>query len=110
MPRTAKKVTVSKSRGTRKTKTTRTRKSPIDKINTIVSKWDTEMGECPDHVKLGTVDYLSLLASTLEREEGLYLNYVASCGNLAVLPKKPKELLNAVKYLKKQATLSSSKD
>jgi len=79
------------------------KKTAIDKINATVAKWDS--GACPDYIKLGTADYLSLLATTLEKGEAVHLSYNSPCGKLAVLPRKPKELLNAARYLQRQATL-----
>lgn len=112
MPRPAKKTTVTTKKITKKAvKKTRTvkakvKKSAIDKINATVSKWDIEVG-CPDHIKLGTSDFLDLLASKLEKGE--CVNHSSAVGTLSVFPKKPKELLNTVKYLRKQSTLGTKK-
>ena len=82
------------------------RKSAIDKINATVAKWDLDVG-CPDHIKLGTSDFLDLLASKLEKGE--CVNHSSAVGTLSVFPKKPKELLNTVKYLRKQSTIGTKK-
>jgi hypothetical protein len=108
MPRTKKVTVTPKSVTTKKTKTTKVKKTAIDKINATVAKWDA--GGCPDHVKLATPDYLSLLATTLERGEGTHLSYRSPNGTVAVLPRKPKELLAAVKYLRRQSVLGLKKE
>ena len=103
-PRTVKTKTATRTAKTRTTKATR--KSAIDKIDATVAKWDIEVG-CPDHIKLGTSDFLDLLASKLEKGE--CVNHSSAVGTLSVFPKKPKELLNTVKYLRKQSTLGTKK-
>jgi hypothetical protein len=75
-------------------------KSVEDKINAKVAKWDSLAGH-PDHVKVSTSDFLDLLATTLEQGKGV--SYASACGLLAVRPSKPKELLNTVRYLRRQA-------
>ena len=82
------------------------RKSAADKIEATVSKWDVNQ-PTPEFLKLGTADFLDLLASNLEKGEGV--NYAATCGVLAVLTRKPKELLTTVKYLRRQAALGTIK-
>lgn len=105
MPRKAKTPVVTKVKAkkvavtARKPLKVKTRKSVADKINAKVAKWD--MMSHPEHVKLSTADFLDLLATTLERGEGVA--YASSCGLLSVRPSKPKELSNTVKYLRRQA-------
>ena len=91
---------IKKAKSIVKTKPVKKVKSAVDKINAKVAKWDLLAGH-PDHVKLSTPDFLDLLATTLERGEGV--SYASACGLLAVRPSKPKELLNTVKYLRRQA-------
>jgi len=73
-------------------------KSAADKLATKLSKLD----EVPDYVKVSTPDFLDLLASNLETGEGV--GYASEHGTLTVRPRSPKELLNTVRYLRRQAT------
>lgn len=82
--------------------TAKVRKTAADKIEATVSKWDASQ-PTPGFLKLGTADFLDLLASNLEKGQGV--NYESPCGVLAVIPRKPKELLTTVKYLRRQAAL-----
>lgn len=113
MPRPVRKTTRKKAtttttatrRSSRKV-VTKVKKSAIDKLEATISKWDAAT-PWPDHVKLGTSDFLDLLASKLEKGESV--SYTSPLGNLSIVPRRPKELLNTVKYLRKQSTLGSVK-
>lgn len=110
MPRKAKTTVIAKTsakKTVKEKKTVKAKKTAVDKINATVAKWDTA-AEHPKYVKLGTADFLDFLATNLENGEGV--NYASTCGPLAVKPRKPKELLNAVKYLRRQAALGVTKD
>lgn len=106
MPTKRKVVVKATTKRTVKKATTRARKSAAEKIEATVSKWDASQ-PTPEFLKLGTADFLDLLASNLEKGEGV--SYAAPCGVLAVLPRKPKELLTTVKYLRRQAALGTIK-
>jgi len=112
MPRKTKTLTIKKTAAPRKVKKTvkakpvkaakAAKKTAVDKINATVAKWDMDSTARPDYIKLGTSDFLDLLATSLEKGKGI--NYCeAPCGPLSVLPKKPKELLNTVKYLRRMS-------
>ena len=105
MPRMPKVATKKVVKRTTKT-TARPRKSAVDKINATVAKWDASE-PTPDFLKLATPDFLDLLATSLEKGHGVM--YDAACGTLAVLPRKPKELLTTVKYLRRQALAVATK-
>jgi len=105
MPRMPKVATKKVVKRTTKT-TARPRKSAVDKINATVAKWDASE-PTPSFLKLATPDFLDLLATALEK--GLGVNYDSACGTLAVLPRKPKELLTTVKYLRRQALAVATK-
>jgi phosphopantetheine adenylyltransferase len=77
------------------------RKTAEEKIATAVSKMSHDL----ESVKLNTADFLSLLASSLEK--GVGVNYDTDKGTVGVLPRKPKELVNTIKYLKRQVNLLS---
>ena len=75
------------------------RKTAEEKLNTAVAKMS------PDNlkpVKMTTSDFLSYLASSLEKGT---VNYGTQKGHIGVLPRKPQELAGTIKYLKRQATI-----
>ena len=109
MPRKAKEAVVVEATAKKTVKTAKTakvvkaKKTFADRINATVAKAPEGLSQ----VKLATADFLSLLATILEKGEGV--NYTASCGVLSVLPKKPKELANTVKYLRRIAATPATK-
>lgn len=73
------------------------KKTASDKLNLKLAKLEA----VPEFLKVSTQDFLDLLASNLERGDGV--GYASERGLLTVKPKSPKDLANTVKYLRKQA-------
>jgi hypothetical protein len=73
-------------------------KSAVEKFETRVAK----LSENPETLKVATADFLGLLAANLEKGDGFNFPSTA-VGPITVKPRSPKELLTAVRYLKRQA-------
>ena len=97
MPRKAKVAVTEKVKARKPVKAT-VKKTALDKINNKVAKWEAKADR---PLKLSTSEFLEVLAATLEKGEGM--SYSAPYGTLEIKPRKPKELLNTVKYLRRVA-------
>ena len=98
MPRT--KTTVTAKKTVRKPVKVEAKpgKTVADKIKAKVAKWEAKADR---PLKLSTSEFLEVLAATLEK--GGSMSYSAPYGTLEIKPRKPQELQNTVRYLRRQA-------
>jgi len=75
------------------------RKTAEEKIAAAAAKMNPESLK---PVKVDTVDFLSLLANTLENGSVVYNT---TAGHVDVLPRKPQDIVNTIKYLRRNVTM-----